>query len=70
MMRVRSGTSETWREAEDGSELHYELYWESADGGLCVLGWSLDGRLIWEADVPADVHDELMADAWEQTRED
>jgi hypothetical protein len=82
MMRLsRSGTSETWREAEDGSEIRYELewvwrprrpatYWEPADGGLFVRGWRLDGRWIWEADVPADVRDELMADAWEQTRED
>jgi len=76
---MRSGTSETWREAEDGSEILYELdwvwwprrpatYWEPADGGLCVRGWRLDGKWIWEADVPADVRDELMADAWEQTR--
>src|SRR5690554_1005093 len=62
MMRLsRSGTSETWREAEDGSEILYELewvwrprrpatYWEPADGGLYVECWRLDGRWIWEAD--------------------
>lgn len=82
MMRLsRSGTSETWREAEDGSEILYELEWswrptipatrwEPADGGLFVQGWRLDGRWIWEADVPADVRDELLADAREQTREE
>jgi len=78
---MRSGTSETWREAEDGSEILYELvwswrptipatYWEPADGGLCVVEWRRDGEEIGEADVPADVRDQLMADAREQTREE
>jgi len=81
MRLSRSGTSETWREAEDGSEIHYELvwrwrptipatYWEPADGGLFVVEWRLDGEEIGEADVPADVRDELLADAREQTREE
>jgi len=78
---MRRGTSETWREAEDGSEIHYELvwrwrptipatYWEPADGGLFVVEWRLDGEEIGEADVPADVRDALLADAREQTREE
>lgn len=81
MRLSRSGTSTTWREAEDGSEIIYALewqwtppipatYWEPADGGLYVECWRLDGEEIWEADVPADVRDELLADAWEQTREE
>src|SRR5690606_33574493 len=78
---MRSGTSKTWREAEDGSEILYELewvwrpcrpatYWEPDDGGLCVVEWRLDGEEIGEADVPADVRDELLADAREQAREE
>ena len=78
---MRSGTSETWREAEDGSEILYELvwrwrptipatYWEPADGGLFVVEWRRDGEEIGEADVPADVRDQLMADAHNQTFEE
>jgi len=74
-------TSHAYRETDDGRELHYELvwswrptipatYWEPEDGGLYVEGWRLDGRWIWEADVPADVRDELLADAHDQTFEE
>lgn len=76
---IHERTSHAYRETDDGRELHYELkwswrptipatYWEPEDGGLYVEGWRLDGEWIWEADVPADVRDELLADAREQTR--
>lgn len=77
MKRV-NGTAYAYRES-DGREIEYALeyvwtperpptYWEPAEGGVEPWAWYRDGQCVPE--LPRDVEDELLAEAWDAVRDE